>query len=73
MQDAPTTFVEGESRTVIDEASRGSLLETYRKTEEIDLAGRVAKYYRDLTAVSETEPHMVREQRADASPLFSRS
>jgi len=37
MQDVLTVFIEGESRTVINEAACGSLLESYRATDETDL------------------------------------
>ncbi|WP_135851101.1 hypothetical protein [Halorussus salinus] len=55
MQDVLTVFIEGESRTVINEGARGSLLESYRATEETDLAGRMAEWYADLTGAYESE------------------
>lgn len=44
-----STFVEGEARTVINEAARGSLLESYRQADAVDLAGRIAEWYGDVT------------------------
>jgi len=55
MQDVLTVFIEGESRTVINEAACGSLLESYRATDETDLVGRMAEWYADLTRVYESE------------------
>lgn len=48
MQDVLTVFIEGESRTVISEGARGSLLESYQATEERDRAGRMAERYTNL-------------------------
>lgn len=61
MQDALTAFIEGESRAVINEAARGSLLESYRATEEVDLAGRIAEWYGDVTGAYESELRYVEE------------
>ncbi|ESP90149.1 hypothetical protein [Candidatus Halobonum tyrrellensis] len=69
MQDVLTVFIEGESRTVINEGARGSLLESYRATEEPDLAGRMAEWYADLTRVYETELAYVEE---NISPTLRR-
>jgi hypothetical protein len=55
MQNVLTVFIEGESRTVINEGARGSLLESYRATEKTDLAGRLAEWYADVTRAYESE------------------
>ena len=41
MHDTLTTLIEGESRTGINEVARGSLLESYRQTNDVD--GRSAE------------------------------
>ncbi|MCO8245358.1 hypothetical protein [Haladaptatus sp. AB643] len=61
MQDALTALIEGESRTVINEAARGSLLESYRQTDDVDLAGKIAEWYADLTGAYEAERQYVEE------------
>ncbi|WP_423746633.1 hypothetical protein V5735_19095 [Haladaptatus sp. SPP-AMP-3] len=61
MQDALTALIEGESRTVINEAARGSLVESYRQTDDVDLAGRIAEWYSDLTGAYEAERQYVEE------------
>lgn len=61
MQDVLTVFIEGGSRTVINEGARGSLLESYRTTEETELAGRMAEWYADLTRAYESELASVEE------------
>lgn len=69
MQDVLTVFIEGESRTVINEGARGSLLESYRATEETDLSGRMAEWYADLTRAYESELAYVEE---NISPTLRR-
>jgi|AntDeeMetageno50_2_1112565.scaffolds.fasta_scaffold03116_1 hypothetical protein len=69
MQDVLTVFIEGESRTVINEAACGSLLESYRATDETDLVGRMAEWYADLTRVYESELAYVEE---NISPTLRR-
>lgn len=61
MQDVLTVFIEGESRTVINECARGSLLKSYRATNETDLAGRMAEWYADLTRAYKAEIDYVEE------------
>lgn len=61
MQDALTALIESESRTVINEAARGSLLESYRQTDDVDLAGRIAEWYADLTKAYEAEQQYIEE------------
>jgi hypothetical protein len=48
MRDILTTFVEGEVRTVINEAVRGSLLQSYRASGETELVGEMAEWFDDL-------------------------
>lgn len=69
MQDVLTVFIEGESRTVINEGARGSLLESYRATEKTDLAGRLAEWYADVTRAYESELAYVEE---NISPTLRR-
>jgi hypothetical protein len=61
MQAVLTAFVEGEARTVINEAPRGSLLESYRQADAVDLAGRIAEWYGDVTRAYEAEIEYVEE------------
>lgn len=61
MQDVLTVFIEGESRTVINESARGSILESYWATEQTDLAGGMAEWYADLTRAYEAELAYVEE------------
>ena len=61
MQDVLTVLIEGESRTVINEGARGSLLKSYRATEETDLADQMAEWYADLTRAYESELAYVEE------------
>jgi hypothetical protein len=55
MRDVLTTFIEGEVRTVINEAVHGSLLQSYRGSGEAELAGRMAEWYGDLTGRYDAE------------------
>ncbi|MFD1562194.1 hypothetical protein ACFR99_01230 [Haloarchaeobius amylolyticus] len=61
MQEVLTVFIEGEARTVINESARGSLLESYRATDETDLAGQMAEWYADLTRAYVAEINYVEE------------
>lgn len=69
MQDVLTVFIEGESRTVINEGAHGSLLESYRATEETELAGRMPEWYADLIRAYESELAYVEE---NISPTLRR-
>jgi len=55
MRDVLTAFIEGEVRTVINEAVHGSLLQSYHGSGEAELAGRMAEWYGDLTGRYDAE------------------
>lgn len=61
MRDVLTAFIEGEVRTVINEAVHGSLLQSYRGGGEAEMAGRMAEWYSDLTRRYEAEIQHVEE------------
>lgn len=69
MREVLTVFIEGESRTVINEGARGSLLQSYRATEETDLVGRIAEWYADLARAYNSELGYVKE---NISPTLRR-
>jgi len=50
-----TVFIEGQVRTVINEAVHGSLLESYRGSGETDIAGQMAEWYGEITARYDAE------------------
>lgn len=60
MRDLLSAFIEGESRTIINEAVRGSLLESHREADA-NLAGRTAQWYRDVTEAYDAELEYVEE------------
>lgn len=60
MRDLLSVFIEGESRTVINEAVRGSLLESHQEVDA-QLAGRTAQWYRDVTEAYDAELEYVEE------------
>lgn len=61
MREVLTTFIEGEVRTVINEGVQGSLLKSYRGSGEVELAGRMAEWYGDLTGRYDAELRHVEE------------
>lgn len=61
MRDVLTAFIEGEVRTVINEAVHGSLLQSYRGSGEAELAGQMAEWYGDLTGRYDNELQYVEE------------
>ena len=60
MRDLLSVFTERESRTVINEAVRGSLLESHQEVDA-KLAGRTAQWYRDVTEAYDAELEYVEE------------
>jgi len=60
MRDLLSVFTERESRTVINEAVRGSLLESHQEVDA-KLAGRTAQWYRDVTEAYDAELQYVEE------------
>ena len=56
-----TAFIEGEVRTVINEAVHGWLLKSYRGSSKAELAGRMAEWYGNLTGRYDAELQHVGE------------
>ena len=61
MRDILTTFIEGEVRTVINEAVHGSLLQSYRASGEVELVGQMAEWFDDINRRYNAEIRHVEE------------
>jgi hypothetical protein len=58
-----TRFIEGEERTVVNEATQGSLLETYTEEyESREVAGRIARHYSTIVDAYRAEVDFVESE-----------
>lgn len=72
MRDILTAFIEGEVRTVINEAVRGSLLQSYRASGETELVGEMADWFDDLKRSYNAELSHVEENIKPTLRSFSK-